>query len=424
MSNTDKTDDAVNEFNQYVKPVSLWADAWKRLRRNRMAVISLWIVSFYILVVLSAPLLQAAGILYSYTEQIIDHQNLPPSFRPAGELVIERMEVRIGQLEESIAARSEDDSGVAFGAGTGFDFGPAPEIEFDEGVEVDQSEAEVTEEPDGETVNEDFQSDFAGFGVVDSVTDELNRLKSDVEKLRGTIHTDPVHSKVYVFGTDDLGRDMLARAIYGGRISIMIGIVGTLTAVLIGILIGSISGYVGGAIDNFLMRFVDIMYSLPYMLVVIIIMSIAGNKGRGSIVILFVAIALISWLTIARVVRGQIISLKNSEFVEAARSMGAGTPRIIFRHLLPNTLGVIIVFSTLLMPSFIMQESFLSFLGLGVSAPQASWGTLVSEGVRGMELRAWQLFVPAISMTLFLFCMNFLGDGLRDALDPQSKNRG
>jgi oligopeptide transport system permease protein len=153
-------------------------------------------------------------------------------------------------------------------------------------------------------------------------------------------------------------------------------------------------------------------------------MSIAGNKGRGSIVILFIAIALISWLTIARVVRGQIISLKNSEFVEAARSMGAGTPRIIFQHLLPNTLGVIIVFSTLLMPSFIMQESFLSFLGLGVSAPQASWGTLVSEGVRGMELRAWQLFVPAISMTLFLFCMNFLGDGLRDALDPQSKNRG
>ncbi len=423
MSITDKTEDAVNEFNQYVKPVSLWADAWKRLRRNRMAVISLWIVGFYLLVVLSAPLLQSAGILYSYTEQIIDHQNLPPSFKPAGEIVIERMEVRIIQLEESIAAREDEDSGVTFGAGTGFDFGPAPEIEFDEGVEGDQPD-EVTGEMYEEELDEDFQSDFAGFGVVDSVSDELNRLKADVEMLRETIHTDPVHSKVYILGTDDLGRDMLARAIYGGRISIMIGIVGTLTAVLIGILIGSISGYLGGMTDNFLMRFVDIMYSLPYMLVVIIIMSIAGNKGRGSIVILFVAIALISWLTIARVVRGQIISLKNSEFVEAARSMGAGTPRIIFRHLLPNTLGVIIVFSTLLMPSFIMQESFLSFLGLGVSAPQASWGTLVSEGVRGMELRAWQLFVPAISMTLFLFCMNFLGDGLRDALDPQSKNRG
>ena len=423
MSIPRKTDNAVNEFNQYVKPVSLWADAWRRLRRNSMAVISLWIVGFYLLVVLSAPLLQSEGILYSYTEQIIDHQNIPPSFRPAGEIVIERMETRIVQLEESIASREEDDSGVTMSGSTGFDFGPAPEIEFDEGVEGEQPDEVTGEmyEPDPE---EEADSDFTGFGVVDSVADELDRLKADVEKLRGTIHADPVHSRVYILGTDDLGRDMLARSIYGGRISIMIGLVGTLTAVLIGILVGSISGYMGGAIDNFLMRFVDIMYSLPYMLVVIIIMSIAGNKGRGSIVILFIAIALISWLTIARVVRGQIISLKNSEFVEAARSMGAGTPRIIFQHLLPNTLGVIIVFSTLLMPSFIMQESFLSFLGLGVSAPQASWGTLVSEGVRGMELRAWQLFVPAISMTLFLFCMNFLGDGLRDALDPQSKNRG
>jgi len=159
------------------------------------------------------------------------------------------------------------------------------------------------------------------------------------------------------------------------------------------------------------------------MLIVIIIMAMIGEKARGSFVVLFVAIALVSWLTIARVVRGQIISLKNSEFVEAARSMGASTQRIIFRHLLPNTLGVIIVFSTLMMPSFIMNESFLSFLGLGVSAPDASWGTLVSEGVRAMESYAWQLLGPGITMTIFLFCMNFLGDGLRDALDPQSKNR-
>jgi oligopeptide transport system permease protein len=158
------------------------------------------------------------------------------------------------------------------------------------------------------------------------------------------------------------------------------------------------------------------------MLVVIILMSMVP-QGTNSMVILFVAIALVSWLTIARVVRGQIISLKNAEFVEAARSMGAGTGRIIFRHLLPNTLGVIIVFSTLSLPSFIMNESFLSFLGLGVSAPAASWGTLVSEGVQGMELYPWRLLVPAIVMTIFLFAMNFLGDGLRDALDPQSKNR-
>jgi oligopeptide transport system permease protein len=202
----------------------------------------------------------------------------------------------------------------------------------------------------------------------------------------------------------------------------MIGIVGTITAVLIGILIGAISGYVGGHLDNLLMRFVDIMYGLPYMLLVIILMSMFKDNSN-SMVILFVAIAMVSWLTIARVVRGQIISLKNSEYVEAARSMGAGTGRIIFRHLLPNTLGVIIIYATLSLPSFIMNESFLSFLGLGVSAPAASWGSLVSEGVQGMELYPWRLLVPALTMTVFLFAMNFLGDGLRDALDPQSKNR-
>jgi oligopeptide transport system permease protein len=155
------------------------------------------------------------------------------------------------------------------------------------------------------------------------------------------------------------------------------------------------------------------------MLIVIIMMAILGR----NVFILFIAIALVSWLTIARVVRGQIISLKNSEFIEAARSMGASTWRIILRHLLPNTLGIIIVYSTLSLPSFIMNESFLSFLGLGVSAPLASWGSLVSDGVKGMELYPWLLIVPAVVMTIFLFAMNFLGDGLRDSFDPQSKNR-
>jgi len=352
-------DRMVNEFNQQVKPVSLWADAWKRLRKNSMALIGLYIVSFYVLVSVLAPILP----IYSPSAQHLMHLNLPPSFRPAGELAVEKVEKRIVQLQETLRVQDRED-----------------------------------------------------------LKEELARQKLELAAVQKSLATDPAHRRVYIMGTDYLGRDMLARIIFGGQISIGIGIVGTITAVFIGIVIGAIAGYLGGNIDNLLMRFVDIMYGLPYMLIVIILMSMVPT-GTNSIFVLFIAIALVSWLTIARVVRGQIISLKNSEFVEAARSMGAGPGRIIFRHLLPNTLGVIIIFSTLQMPSFIMNESFLSFLGLGVSAPAASWGTLVADGVKGMELYPWRLLFPAIAMTIFLFAMNFLGDGLRDALDPQSKNR-
>jgi len=228
-----------------------------------------------------------------------------------------------------------------------------------------------------------------------------------------------VNERRYLLGTDALGRDILARIIYGSQVSIAIGIVGTLTAVLIGVLVGALSGFIGGTFDYLAMRFVDVMYGLPYMLIVIIFVAVFGR----NVLNLFVSLALVSWLTTSRVVRGQIISLKNAEFVQAARVVGAGTGRIIFRHLIPNTLGVVVVFTTLQIPSFIMLESFLSYLGLGVQAPLSSWGSLVRDGVDGMDNYPWMLFFPALTMTVFLFSMNFLGDGLRDALDPQSKNR-
>ncbi len=354
-----KNDHAVNEFNQQMKPVSLWADAWKRLRKNKMALASLWIVGFYALVALAAPILP----FYDYRIQTLAHVNLPPSFKPAGQMALKALEDQAALLKERV------DAGV------------------------------------------------------DALKPNLERIQVEIETAKAQMDTDPANKKVYILGTDYLGRDMLAKTIYGARISMMVGLIGTLTAVLVGIIVGAVSGYVGGWLDNLLMRFVDIMYGLPYMLIVIILMALFRREGQSSIFILFIGIALVSWLTIARVVRGQIISLKNSEFVEAARSMGAGPGRIIFRHLLPNALGVIIVFTSLSLPSFIMSESFLSFLGMGVSAPLSSWGSLVSEGANTMELYPWQLLAPAIEMTLFLFCMNFVGDGLRDALDPQSKNR-
>lgn len=354
-----KISKTVNEFNQQLKPISLWADAWKRLRRNRMALVSLWIVGFYAIIALAAPILP----FFDYRTQNLNQTNLPPSFRPAGQLVIEKLESDKIVLEERVA------SGM------------------------------------------------------DALKPDLERVTREIVVAHDELTSNPDNRKVYILGTDNLGRDVLAKSIYGARISMLVGLIGTLTAVLVGVILGAISGYVGGWLDNLLMRFVDIMYGLPYMLIVIILMAMFRKEGQSSIIILFVGIALVSWLTIARVVRGQIISLKNSEFVEAARSMGAGPGRIIFRHLLPNALGVIIVFTSLSLPSFIMNESFLSFLGMGVSAPLSSWGSLVSEGANTMELYPWQLLAPAIEMTLFLFCMNFLGDGLRDALDPQSKNR-
>lgn len=249
-------------------------------------------------------------------------------------------------------------------------------------------------------------------------TDYTQAERETIDRLAAAVKTDAVHGQVYLGGTDQLGRDMLSRTVHGGRVSILVGLVGTVAALLIGIVIGAIAGYAGGKVDAVLMRIVDIIYGLPYMLLVIIMMALFGR----SMLNLFVAIALVSWLDVARVVRGQIMSLKNAEFVEAARSMGAGHRRVVFRHLVPNTAGVLIVYATLVIPKCIISESFLSFLGLGVSAPLASWGSLISEGVKTMEMYPWQLLVPAATMTIFLFAINFLGDGLRDAFDPKSRN--
>lgn len=217
-------------------------------------------------------------------------------------------------------------------------------------------------------------------------------------------------------GTDTLGRDLLTRLMYGGQISLFVGFLATGVSLLIGVTYGTVAGFKGGRVETIMMRIVDIMYALPFIIFVILLMVIFGR----SLFLLFMAIGAIEWLTMARIVRGQVLGLRNREFIEALVSIGVPNRRIIFRHLIPNSLGPIIVYVTLTIPNVMLLEAFLSFLGLGVQPPMSSWGILINEGVKTMEEYPWLIIFPGIALSLTLFSLNFLGDGLRDALDPKT----
>jgi len=229
-------------------------------------------------------------------------------------------------------------------------------------------------------------------------------------------------SWIHPMGTDNAGRDMLARVLSGGQISLMVALISTLVSLVIGVSYGATAGYLGGRIDDLMMRIVDVLYSLPYVIIVIVLLALLPAKTpTGQLAELFVALGAVSWLTMARIVRGQVMSLKNQEFVLAARATGVSTTKIIFRHLVPNTLGPVIVYATLTIPTVMLSEAFLSFLGLGVRPPRVSWGSLAAEGAQNLAIYPWQLIFPGLTMALMLFSLNFVGDGLRDALDPQMR---
>ena len=218
-------------------------------------------------------------------------------------------------------------------------------------------------------------------------------------------------------GTDQLGRDLLTRLFYGARISMLIAVLATLVSFLIGVTWGLVAGYSGGRIDGLMMRFVDVMYGLPFMFIVILLIVVFGR----STINLFIALGAVQWLTMSRVVRGQVLSLKHREFVQAAVALGVGKTAIVFRHLLRNTVGPVIVYATLMVPAIILEESFLSFLGLGVQPPYPSWGNMITDGAKLMDAYPWTILYPGLFLGLTLFAMNFVGDGLRDALDPQMR---
>ena len=225
-------------------------------------------------------------------------------------------------------------------------------------------------------------------------------------------------SPEYLLGTDTLGRDLLSRILYGARVSLLVGFVATAVALVIGVTWGIVAGYFGGRIDSVMMRIVDVLYGLPFIIFIILLMVIFGR----NIWLLFMAIGAVEWLTMARIVRGQVINIKNQEYVLAAQAMGVPNIRLFTKHIFPNILGPIAVYATLTIPQVMLLEAFLSFLGLGVQPPMSSWGTLIRYGVESMEEFSWLLIYPALTFTITLFALNFFGDGLRDALDPKTSN--
>jgi oligopeptide transport system permease protein len=227
----------------------------------------------------------------------------------------------------------------------------------------------------------------------------------------------PTLTNSHFWGTDDAGRDLLVRCLIGGRVSLTVGLLATLSSVTLGIVWGATAGFVGGKVDAFMMRIVDMMYAIPYLLIAILLVTILGREFY----LVVITITVFSWMDMARVVRGQTLSLRSMEYVEAARAIGVSTPRIIFSHIVPNLLGVVVIYTTVTVPGVILTESVLSFLGLGIQEPMTSWGVLIQDGAKTMEATPWILLFPAALLSITLYCFNFIGDGLRDALDPKER---
>jgi len=375
-----------------VQGVSLWADAWKRLKRNRAAMCSLWILSIIVLLAILTPALPLQSPIY---QDVKNRELLPPQWDSFA-LDISAYDEETRRLEEEALAMQDHDGEQYLKL-----LGLIAAREQTHPIKLYWNNP-------GPIVTAMIEVRFALFGdfCIPSI-----------------------------FGTDKLGRDVLSRVFWGSRVSLACGFIATFVSLMIGVSYGAISGYMGGWVDNIMMRIVDVFYSIPFIFIVIFIMSFLSSPGiRESLAeyeidqihVFFLLIGAIYWLTMARVVRGQVISLKNEQFIEAARTIGATRMQIVFRHLVPNVMGIVIVYLTLTIPAVIRFEAFLSFLGMGVNAPDISWGLLVNEGVQVITIIKsywWMIAFSGLALAMTLFALNFLGDGVRDALDPKLKNK-
>jgi len=358
---------------------SLWQDAWLRLRRNRAAVASAIVLILLALAGLFGPYLSPHPHDRVYTQFV----RVPASLEayPRADTILPGFDALMTRARLS---------------------GTEPVLEGST-ISVDLSD----DEPIDERVVRYFERSDLFTGA---------DLALAADGLSGTL-TATVERHYFIFGTDALGRDLMARIFIGVRISLAIGILASFMALALGVAYGAISGYLGGRVDNVMMRIVDVLYSLPFIFFVILMVVFFGR----SIFIIFIAIGATEWLDMARIVRGQTLSLKRQEFVQAAEALGATKAGILTRHIVPNLLGPVVVFVTLLVPKAILLESLLSFLGLGVQEPLTSLGLLISEGAGNMRGAPWLLIWPALTLTAILFALNFLGDGLRDSLDPKDR---